>query len=88
MIDADLDIFWENSTDKTATRSYRVKFLPYSRSETGALAFKQIDGEENLFQCLLFWQQGVDAEEKRIRARQWMLDLHSRRTLSLSSIFY
>jgi hypothetical protein len=48
MIEGSLDIFWENKSDATATRRYRVIFLPYSGSDHGAVPSKRFVGEDAL----------------------------------------
>ena len=87
MIEGDFDIFWENNSDRAATRMYRVSFLPYFGSEHGAVPFKQFRGDEALFGYLADLQDPCMADERRKRrAQQWMLELRGKTTLSLPNM--
>ena len=85
MIEGDLDIYWENNPAPAATRKYRVSFLRYTPGfEHGAVPRRLFVGEEVLFDCLVALQDPrMDVERRQGRAREWMLELHSKRSLPL-----
>ena|ERR1700733_14171208 len=88
MTNGSLDIFWETNSTPTETRAYRLVFLPYSSPEHGAVPFKRIVGEENLHAYLFdLLAPNMSAERRQDRVREWLLQLHSRTSLSLDNMW-
>ncbi len=86
MIEGSLDIYWENNEDVAATPRYRLRFLPLRKMDM-TLGPKSLVGKEALLDYLATMQDStVTTERRRLYAREWLLQLSSRTTVSLTLV--
>ena len=85
MVEGSLDLYWENNDDLKSAKRYRVAFLPYKgHSPTQP---KYVVGERNLHQYLAdLHDPSIVPKRRHERARQWMMELHSKTSLSLPNM--
>jgi len=79
-VEGALDIFWENNTDVTATRRYRLRFLSLRREKGGPLAPLTLVGDESLERYLE--ELGFAPQN----ARGWLQKLRTDKTVSIPNV--
>jgi hypothetical protein len=85
MIEGDLEIHWANNYDLGATPRYQIRFRPYQGFSGGAQKSVEFVGDATLTNYLVS-QQGAQMpdERRQKRAHDWLLEIRSNGSITLS----